>query len=195
VRAADVTASSDQAPPDGVAPPHDPLLPDEPPAELFWIDRLTIGVARVLSYLFGIVVLLSCWDIFLDITFDSPTIWVYEAVTTMIAVAFLMGGAYALQENAHIRVTPVYDRMPPRMRRVVDILWLIGLQVYMGTFAWFCWRWAFQSVLTGETSGTPWNTYTPVVVKCAMFAGAALLMLQGLANLWRELRALRQEPT
>jgi hypothetical protein len=26
-----------------------------------------------------------------------------------------------------------------------------------------------------------------------MFAGAAMLMLQGLANLWRELRALRQD--
>jgi TRAP-type mannitol/chloroaromatic compound transport system permease small subunit len=74
------------------------------------------------------------------------------------------------------------------MRRIVDILWLLGLQVYAGTFAWFAWGWAYQSVITGETSGTPWNTYTPIVVKCAMFAGAALLMLQGLANLWRELR-------
>lgn len=164
--------------------------PEEPPSsgQLFWIDRLTIGIAHALSYLFGIVVLLSCWDIFLDIAFESPTIWVYEAVTTMIAVAFLLGGAYALQRDAHIRVTPVYDRMPRRMRRIVDIIWLIGLQVYVGTFAWFALDWAYQSVITGETSGTPWNTYTPIVVKCAMLAGSALLMLQGLANLWRELR-------
>ena len=132
-------------------------------------------------------VVLSCWDIFLDIAFDSPTIWVYEAVTTMIAVAFLLGGAYALQHNAHIRITPIYDRMPTLLRRIVDIVWLLGLEVYLGVFVWFAWDWAYQAVLTGETSGTPWNTYTPVVVKGAMFAGAALLMLQGLANLWREL--------
>jgi C4-dicarboxylate transporter, DctQ subunit len=169
------------------APSPDAPLPQPP----FWIDRLVAGLARALSYLFGIVVVLSCWDIFLDVAFDSPTIWVYESVTTMIAVAFLIGGAYALQRDAHIRVTPVYDRMPPMMRRVVDILWLLGMQVYIGAFAWFSWDWAYQSVVTGETSGTPWNTYTPVVVKCAMLLGCVLLMLQGLANLWREILALR----
>ena len=158
-----------------------------------WLDALTRGVCENLSYLFAIVVILSCYDIVKDVFFDQPTIWVYETVTVMIAVCFMFGGADAQQKNVHIRVTPLYDRYPYRVQRGCDIFSHLCTLVYLGVFGWFTWdRFAIIAIEKWERAATPWNQPTPVVLKTAMVLGIVLLMLQTLPTMLRDARRLRR---
>jgi len=41
-------------------------------------------------------IVVTIYDVVADVIFKSPTVWVYDVVTTAIAVAFLIGGSYSL---------------------------------------------------------------------------------------------------
>ena len=156
-----------------------------------WIDILSRAITQNLAWLFAVVVILSCWDIILDVSFDRPTIWVYEAVTVLIAVCFMFGGADAQQKNAHIRITALYDRFSPRWQRIADLFSNLCALVYLGVFGWFTWeRFARIAIEKWERAATPWNQPTPIIVKTAMVLGIVLLMLQTLPNMMRDWKSL-----
>jgi TRAP-type mannitol/chloroaromatic compound transport system permease small subunit len=158
-----------------------------------WLDALTRVVCQNLAWLFALVVIFSCYDIVRDVFFHSPTIWVYEAVTVMIAVCFMFGGADAQQKNVHIRVTPLYDRYSFRTQRGCDIFSHLCTFVYLGVFVYFTWeRFALIAIRKWERAATPWNQPTPVILKTAMVLGIVLLMLQTLPNLMRDMRKFRR---
>ena len=58
--------------------------------------------------------------------------------------------------------------------------------LYAGTLVWIGWDMAWASIQQGETTGTPWNP--PIwPVKLAIPVAGLLLLLQGIANLLRDL--------
>jgi TRAP-type mannitol/chloroaromatic compound transport system permease small subunit len=160
-------------------------------AEKNFVDRAIEAISKVLSYGFGLSILVTVYDVVADVVFRSPTVWVYDVVTTAIAVAFLIGGSYALMRREHIRITVIYDRLSRRARLVCDIVTSLLALVYFAAFAWFSYNMASLSVQDWEVSGSAWAQPTPVVVKVAMVIGALLMIVQTLANVRGDIRALR----
>jgi TRAP-type mannitol/chloroaromatic compound transport system permease small subunit len=116
---------------------------------------------------------------------------VHDATIMMSATCFLLGGAYALQGGHHIRITFVYDLMPPPARRLCDLIGLCLALVYLLALAWFSGMQAFNSIRIVEMSGRAWNFPMPMVIRTALFLGAALLALQAAAELLKLFRARR----
>jgi len=163
---------------------------DQSPPPVTAIDRAVVAISQVLSITYAFAVAVTVYDVILDVVFRAPTVWVYDAVTTLIAVAFLIGGSYALQRREHIRITVIYDLMSPRTQIVFDIVGMLLTFVYLAVFGWFAWTMAALSVANWEVGGSVWAQPTPVVVKCAMFLSVVMMILQGLSNLtvdWRKL--------
>ena len=70
---------------------------------------------------------------------------------------------------------------------------LVFFLFYLGTLIWAGWIWAWDSMKLGETTGTPWNP--PIwPVKLAIPVAAALVLLQGIANVIRDFQATRRGP-
>jgi TRAP-type mannitol/chloroaromatic compound transport system permease small subunit len=112
-------------------------------------------------------------------------------VTTAIAVAFLIGGSYALMRREHIRITAVYVRFSHRTRLLCDIATSLLALIYLAAFAWFSFDMARTSVIDWEVGGSAWAQPTPVVVKIAMVLGAVLMIVQMASNIRRDLQSLR----
>jgi TRAP-type mannitol/chloroaromatic compound transport system permease small subunit len=121
--------------------------------------------------------------------FRAPTTWVHDATTMMSATCFLFGGAYALQGGHHIRITFVYDLLPPRGRFLCDLIGLCLALVYLLAFGWFAAMQAFNSIRIVEMSGRAWNFPMPMVIRTALFLGTALLAAQAAAELFKLIRA------
>lgn len=155
------------------------------------VDRASRTVGDTLSWLFLVSVLFTCYEVLMGSAFRAPTIWVHDATTMMSATCFLLGGAYALQGGHHIRITFVYDLLPPRARRLCDLIGLLLAQVYLLALAWFSGMQAFNSIRIVEMSGRAWNFPMPMVIRTALFLGAALLALQAAAELFKLFRARR----
>jgi TRAP-type mannitol/chloroaromatic compound transport system permease small subunit len=154
------------------------------------IDRAVVAISHALSITYAFAVAVTVYDVICDVVFRAPTVWVYDAVTTLIAVAFLIGGSYAMQRREHIRITVVYDLMPARVQAGFDVINMLLTFIYLAVFGWFAWTMAALSVANWEVGGSVWAQPTPVVVKSAMFLGVVMLILQGASNLvtdWRRL--------
>ena len=155
------------------------------------VDRVSRTVGDKLSWLFLVSVVLTCYEVLMGWVFRAPTIWVHDATIMMSATCFLLGGAYALQGGHHIRITFVYDLMPPPVQRLCDLIGLVLALVYLLALAWFSGMQAFNSIRIVEMSGRAWNFPMPMVIRTALFLGAALLALQATAELLKLFRARR----
>src|SRR5210317_1097254 len=54
--------------------------------------------------------------------FDAGTVWLQESVVWMHAVVFMLGAAYTLQQDEHVRVDIFYRDMTERRRAWVNLL-------------------------------------------------------------------------
>jgi TRAP-type mannitol/chloroaromatic compound transport system permease small subunit len=152
------------------------------------IDRLSLWLGRSLSWVFLVAVILTAWEVLLRYGFNSPTIWVHDLVIALSALAFIFGGAYALQRQEHIRISSVYDRLPPFWRHVCDLLNALAIIVFMAAFGWAAWHQALTAIQFGETSGRAWDVPIPMILKTALAFGATLMILQAIVNLVRAMR-------
>jgi tripartite ATP-independent transporter DctM subunit len=157
------------------------------------VDHLIVKVAKVLSFAYGLSIVATIYDITSDVV-AVPTMWVYDVVTTAIAVAFLIGGSYAMQRREHIQITAAYDNYSPRAKLICDALNYLGTLIYLFVFTWLSWRLGYESVVTWEVGGSAWAQPTPVVVKVSMFIGGLLMIVQGVSNLRLILRNLGGVP-
>ena len=158
------------------------------------VDRLTFHLARAVSFAYVISIAATIYDVSADVV-AVPTMWVYDVVTTAIAVAFLIGGSYALQRREHIQITALFDRYPARLKLICDAIGYAGTLIYFFAFAWLAWRLAHAAVTDWEVGGSAWGKPTPVVVKVTMFLGILLMIAQGFANLRMVLRSLGRIPS
>jgi TRAP-type mannitol/chloroaromatic compound transport system permease small subunit len=152
------------------------------------VDRTSRRVGETLSWLFLISVALTCYEVFMGWVFRAPTIWVHDATTMMSATCFLLGGAYAMQQDQHIRITFVYDLLPMRARRLCDLAGLVLGLIYLLGLGWFAGMQAFNSIRIVEMSGRAWNFPMPMVIRTAFFLGTALFALQAAAELLKLFR-------
>lgn len=157
------------------------------------VDRAVVTISKALSVAYALSIAATIYDVSSDVL-HAPTIWVYDVVTTAIAVAFLFGGSYALQRREHIQISALYDQYSPRAKLVCDAIGYAGTLIYFFVFAWLSWRLARDSVLDWEVGGSAWAQPTPVVVKVSMLLGSLLIIAQALANLRTVLRQLGSIP-
>jgi TRAP-type mannitol/chloroaromatic compound transport system permease small subunit len=157
-------------------------------AALTLVDRLSLWLGRTLAWVFLIAVALTAWEVLMRYVFNSPTIWAHDLVIALSALAFIFGGSYSLQRAEHIRISSLYDRMPPAWRRGCDVLNALAIIVFMAAFGWAACHQALTAIKIGETSGRAWDVPIPVVIKTAMAAGVVLMILQAIVNLRRTWR-------
>jgi TRAP-type mannitol/chloroaromatic compound transport system permease small subunit len=157
------------------------------------VDRAIEAIAKLLSYSFALSIVVTIYDVICDVVFRAPTVWVYDVVTTAIAVSFLIGGSYALMRREHIRISAVYDRYSRRTRLRCDIVTSLLAIIYLAAFGWFAYNMASLSVADWEVGGSAWAQPTPVIVKVSMVLGALLMIVQMISNIRGDIQSLRAE--
>lgn len=109
----------------------------------------------------------------------------------LFSVVFLLGAAYALKHNAHVRVDLLYGRVSSRVQAWIDLLgaalFLIPFSALGIVLAWPAVRnsWAVR-----ETSPDP-GGLARYPIKALILAAFALLILQGLAEIVKQIAILR----
>ena len=158
------------------------------PADRFCdgVDRINCWLGRFWALaIFGIT-LAILYEVVSRSFFGQGTLWSNETTVYLSAVAYLIGGGYALAHRRHVRIDVIYERLSPRTRAKLDLFTFVFFVVYAGALIWVGTTMAWTSYLQGETTGTPWNP--PIwPVKFAIPIAGALLLLQGIANLLRDL--------
>jgi len=162
-----------------------------------WLERFNELLGEAVSWLSLLMVVVTFCIVVLRYAFDLGWIWLQESVTYMHAALFLVGAAYTLGHEGHVRVDIFYQRFTPRVRAWVDLggSLLLLLPVCLFIF-WVCWGYVMQSWSLLEGSQEAGGLDGVYLLKTLMLVMAGLLLLQGLAQAIRrvlELRGLRTE--
>lgn len=157
------------------------------------VDRLNGWCGWVVGYQILCIVVVILYEIVLRDGFTAPTVWANETMVYVTAMAYLLGGGYALLHRRHVTVDVLYARLSARTRARLDVVTLVFFILYLGTLIWAGSIWAWDSIKIGETTGSPWNP--PIwPVKLAIPLAALLVLLQGIANVIRDVRAVGRSP-
>jgi TRAP-type mannitol/chloroaromatic compound transport system permease small subunit len=151
------------------------------------IDAISTWTGKTASWLIALVVVFIIYEIFMRYVLRLPTLWVSESIVFGSGLTYVLGGAWALKENRHVKIDLLYDRMGKRRRAIIDAITFVFFSLYMGVFLWAVFEYVVRSVSVGETSGSAWDP--PVYpIKIALLFGVLILILQGIAKFIRDLR-------
>lgn len=145
------------------------------------------GIAgEFVAYWSVIAVFVYYYEVIARYVFNSPTNWAHESMFLMFGMQYLIAGGFVLREGGHVRVDVLYNKMSKRWKAISDVLTSIFFFIFM--FALLVTGWTFfkDAYNVSEVSFTEWAIqYWPV--KFALPLGAALLILQGISQLIKDI--------
>lgn len=106
-------------------------------------------------------------------------------------LVFLLGAAYTLQHNEHVRVDVFYARWSRRRRAIADLIGtLFFLLPFSALVIWFSWGAVAKSWAVRETSPDP-GGLARYPIKTMIIISFALLMLQGISDAIKNLAIIQ----
>lgn len=158
-----------------------------------YIDRLVDRVGSVSGWLALLLILSVCIDVILRLM-DSSVTWLNDLQWHVFAALFLLGGAYTLQKDAHVRVDLFYSRFQAKDKALVNVIgilcllmpWCLILLVYTLRFA-------IDSLFILEGSPDPNGLPFRFVIKFILFFSICLVFLQSLSLLLKNLKQLKSK--
>ena len=158
------------------------------------LDRVSIVAGRAASWLTLFMVLVTFVVVIMRYVFDAGAIWLQETVIWMHAVVFMLGAAYTLQQEEHVRVDIFYRNMSEKRRAWVDLLgatiFLLPLSIFL---AYTAWDFVAISWQLRETSREPGGLPYPFIpiLKSVLLLMPFALTLQGISILHASIRTVR----
>jgi TRAP-type mannitol/chloroaromatic compound transport system permease small subunit len=163
------------------------------------VDRLSDLVGRVALWLLGAMILIGALNAvgryltrYLEVNLSSNAY--IELQWYLFSLVFLLGAAYGVRHDAHVRVDVLYGRLGPRGRAWIDLL---GTVLFLVPFAVFMILVSYPAVAASwrirEVSPDP-GGLPRYPIKALILVAFGLLVLQGLAEIVKQVAILRGAP-
>lgn len=135
----------------------------------------------MVSWLSLLMVLVTFVVVALRYVFDTGSIALQESITYLHASVFLIGAAWTMQQDAHVRVDIFYTNFSTQTKAWVDFLGSIFLMLPVMVFiSWISWDYISASWAVMEGSREAGGLDGVFLLKTLILVFTSLLMLQGL---------------
>ena len=155
-------------------------------------DNLSAWFGKAFAWLIMFMTFGVSYEVFVRYVLNAPTPWALDVSFIMYGTLFMVGGAYTLGKNGHVRGDFLYRNWKPSTQARVDFI-LYFLFFFPGVLALAVtgFKYAARSVRYGEVSinspaGIPIFQFKAIIV----LAGV-LLVIQGIAQVLRCVHCMR----
>lgn len=155
-------------------------------------DNLSAWVGKAFAWLIIVMAFGVGYEVFVRYALNSPTAWALDVSFIMYGTLFMMGGAYTLSKNGHVRGDFIYRTWSPRTQAKVDLT-LYFIFFFPGVLALVLtgWKygvrsWGYSEVSVNSPAGIPIYQFKMVIV-----AAGVLLFFQGIAQVMRCIYCIR----
>jgi TRAP-type mannitol/chloroaromatic compound transport system permease small subunit len=185
------------------------------------VDAVNYRLGRLVMYGIFVMVAILLWSS-VSKTFFTPTLWTLEMAQFAMVAYYMLGGPYALQMGANVRMDLFYHTWDDRRKAWFDAFTVLFLLFFLGVLLWGALSstayalgyfgrdplafygdlvWAF---MTGGASGasevlgrferspTAWRPYM-WPIKVLMTLGIFLMLLQAISEFFKDVLRLRGE--
>jgi TRAP-type mannitol/chloroaromatic compound transport system permease small subunit len=159
---------------------------------IYGVDQLSRMVGHAFAWLIIILMLGTCYEVFVRYVLGNPTSWAFDMSYIVYGGLFLMAGAYTLSRNGHVRGDVLYRLWPARVQASVELT-LYVLFFFPGVISLMVagWAYGFDAFKLREVSvNSPVGVPVWQLKMLIPFAGF-FLTLQGIAECLRCVQCLR----
>ena len=144
------------------------------------LKTISARINTAVGLLSGFALFLAGLILFMEVVCrysGNPTSWIAETSVYLFAGAMLLGAAYTLMRERHVRVELLVCRFSPKAQDILYLLTSLGGMAFCLLVTAYGWHDLLDVIETGETTPTTmrvplWLTDMPLVI------GFALLSLQ-----------------
>lgn len=149
-------------------------------------DNLSAWVGKSFAWLIIVMAFGVGYEVFVRYLLNSPTAWALDVSFIMYGTLFMMGGAYTLSKNGHVRGDFIYRTWKETTQAKVDLV-LYFIFFFPGVLALILtgWKYAGRSWGYGEVSVNSPAGIPIYQFKAVMVAAGILLLIQGIAQVMR----------
>ena len=155
------------------------------------IDRCNHAIGRVVMYGIFVMMGILLWSS-VSKTFFLPSLWTLEMAQFAMVAYYVLGGPYAIQLGANVRMDLVYGSWTPRRKAWFDAFTVAFLIFYLGVLLYGAIDSTAYAFRTGERSYSLWQPHM-WPVKVIMCVGFTLMLVQGLAELFKDILILTED--
>lgn len=159
------------------------------------IERVSEVTGNAVAWLTLLMVVVTVVIVVMRYAFDAGLIWLQESVIWMHAVVFMVGAAYTLKHESHVRVDVFYRNMSERSQAWVNlagvVLFLLPLCLFLAYkgvgFAAISWS---MHEASREPGGLPYPVLP--LVKSVLVIMPVTVAMQGVSLLLQAVATLRR---
>ena len=158
-----------------------------------FVDSLSTWTGKAVAWLSLLLIGELVYDTVARYVFNAPTEWSYDVSYMLYGTFFMIGAAYTLLQDEHVRIGVVYDKMPERGKAIVNMLgYLLFFFPSVIALFYFGGDYAYKSLIMNEHSGV--SMWSPPIYPFKMIlpVAAMLLLMQGMVQFIRSLSLLRK---
>lgn len=160
-----------------------------------FVDWVNEKVGYLTAWLASALVLIVCYDVFTRYVLNNSKVAVQELEWHIFSVIFLLGAAYTLKRDKHVRVDVLYMKCSEKVRAWIDLLGnLIFLIPYSILVIYTSMNFVRFSWMSKEGSPDPGGLPGRYVLKACVTAGFILVALQGLSQLLKAFFLIINKP-
>jgi TRAP-type mannitol/chloroaromatic compound transport system permease small subunit len=160
---------------------------------IWFADRVSAWFGKAFAWLILVMAFGVGYEVFVRYVLRDPTSWAFDISYIMYGALFIMGGAYTLSRDGHVRGDFLYRSWKPRTQATVELI-LYFVFFFPGVLALVLagWKYASRSIQQGEVSvfspaGVPVYQFKTILV-----VAAVLLVIQGIAQVFRCILCIRE---
>ena len=159
---------------------------------IYAVDQLSRTVGHAFAWCLMILVFGTSYEVFVRYVLNAPTSWAFDFSYLMYGAMFYMAGAYTLSRGGHVRADMFYRLWRPRTQAAVEFFLYIVF-FFPGVLALVIsgWHYGYDSMRIFESSVNSPAGVPIWPLKMLIPFGAALLALQGIAEVLRCVLCLR----
>ena len=156
------------------------------------INALVDASGRFVAWVMLALVVLMSTDVLLRYLFSVGSVASQELEWHLMSPIVLIGMAYSLLHDGHLRVDLIYVKLPERVRLLVNLAAsLIGV-IFSALVIWLGWKYVLQSYAIDEGSPDPGGLPHRFILKAFIPLGFALMFMQACAHAIRFYLAWRR---
>ena len=153
-------------------------------------------IGHGVAWLTLLMVIITFTVVVLRYGFDLGSIAMQESIIYLHALNFMLGAAFTLKHDAHVRVDIFYQKMGPRGRAWVDLLGtLLLLLPVCGFIFWSSWDYVADAWAVLESSGDAGGLPLVYLLKSILLVMPSLLMVQGAVIVMTSVLILQGKPS
>ncbi len=153
------------------------------------VDAINYRMGRIIMYFIFVMVGILLWSS-ISKTFFLPSLWTLEMAQFAMVAYFILGGPYALQNGANVRMDLFYGAWSDKRKAQIDVITVFFLIFYLGVMLYGAYDSTSYSFQYGERSPTAWRPYL-WPIKVLMSFGIFMMLLQAISELFKDIATLK----